>query len=115
MEQWRRDLIRYQVEKQLQAPANQKFREQYIAFKKSGNEIMANSMLTKLTKVAREYRAAEADRWQKLKPSKPKSAAKKPLDAQGRAQFKAAAAPDSEEDFEGVDLAGMYDTLFGRG
>ena len=115
MEQWRRDLIRYQVEKQLQAPANQKFREQYIAFKKSGNEIMANSMLTKLTKVAREYRAAEADRWQKLKPSKPKAAAKKPLDAQGRAQFKAAAAPGSEEDFEGVDLAGMYDTLFGRG
>ncbi len=114
MEKWRRDMIRYRVDQQLKAPQNQKFREQYIAFKKAGNDIMANSTLTKLTKVAREYRAAEADRWQKLKPSKPKPATKQPLDPQGRAQFKPAAAPGAE-DLEGFSLADLANTMFGRG
>lgn len=114
MEKWRRDMIRYRVDQQLKAPQNQKFREQYIAFKKAGNDIMANSMLTKLTKVAREYRAAEADRWQKLKPSKPKAATRQPLDSQGRAQFKAAPAPGAE-DLDGFSLADLANTMFGRG
>lgn len=111
-EKWRTEQIRDRVMAQLQTPQHKRMWDQYVELTKQGNTVMANSALTKLIRTARAFRAAESDRWNKIKPvkAKPKAVAATTSTANGQPQFKAQAAPGGE-DWENINLT---DLMFGR-